>query len=44
MNEDTDGDGRISFDEFTGPKLPRDPRTGRTVQRTGLPDGDKDEL
>ena len=24
MNEDLDGDGRISFDEFTGPKIPRE--------------------
>jgi len=24
MNEDTDGDGRISFDEFTGPKIPKE--------------------
>lgn len=23
MNEDTDGDGRISFEEFTGPKIPK---------------------
>eukprot|EP00322_Chrysochromulina_rotalis_P012126 CAMPEP_0115855088 /NCGR_PEP_ID=MMETSP0287-20121206/14364_1 /TAXON_ID=412157 /ORGANISM="Chrysochromulina rotalis, Strain UIO044" /LENGTH=256 /DNA_ID=CAMNT_0003309235 /DNA_START=124 /DNA_END=894 /DNA_ORIENTATION=- len=24
MQEDSDGDGRISFDEFTGPKIPRE--------------------
>ena len=45
MNEDLDGDGRISFDEFTGPKikrdstiaLPSDPTTARAVHT-------KDEL
>ena len=26
MTEDKDGDGRISWEEFTGPKLPRKPK------------------
>lgn len=54
MSEDTDGDGRIGFDEFTGPKIPREARDGmrreQVEEAAAAADGDgggagaKDEL
>eukprot|EP00325_Prymnesiales_sp_UTEX-LB-985_P009967 CAMPEP_0174701360 /NCGR_PEP_ID=MMETSP1094-20130205/6024_1 /TAXON_ID=156173 /ORGANISM="Chrysochromulina brevifilum, Strain UTEX LB 985" /LENGTH=254 /DNA_ID=CAMNT_0015898989 /DNA_START=48 /DNA_END=812 /DNA_ORIENTATION=+ len=44
MNEDKDEDGRISFDEFSGPKIPRAAREAQDQEDMLATSGTKSEL